>query len=248
MTLFLLNCRPHYTIHHDDQIYAVKGFEEKDSSSVIAQYLRPFRDSLSRTMNHIIGEAGGDFKKEKGGGSLGMLVIEAMNDELFQSRRNLWEDSNGSVPLTITNPGGLRISQISKGKITLEKAFELLPFENELTLIEVNGKTLKQLAKLIQESGGWPNNARLTGDSVNEMKVTQVQVDPVTGKMKRIVTAHRSRIIDEKVYRLLTNDYVAGGGDNCSFLKNCPRKMTGITLREAFIHYLGNHPVVSPND
>lgn len=246
MTLFLLSCRPHYTIHHSPDLYAVKAEGAADSLSSIALYLKPLRDSLNQSMGEVIGVATSEFKKEKGGGSLGSLVIEAMNAELQHTKPHVWADSTGSLPIVLTNPGGLRIGQISKGDITLEKIFELLPFENELTLIEVNGKTLKQLAKLMQDNGGWPNNAGLTPDSLNEMKAATVIMDIMNREEKMVVQLNRSKIVDEKKYRILTNDYVAGGGDNCIFLKTCPRILTGITLRDALLHYIRKQHTISP--
>lgn len=240
--LLLLNCRPHYTLLHQHKLYVVQGSEAGDSSSSIEEYLKPFRDSLNQTMQQIMGEAGADFKKEKGGGTLGTLVVDAMNEELKIKRFSLWLDSNKQGVIALTNPGGLRISQIPKGKITLEKAFELLPFENELTLIVIQGKTLKQLAKLMLENGGWPNNANLSTDSVNEFIPPAVlSVEDPNPALQRVA------IDDEKNYRILTNDYIAGGGDNCFFLKPYPRTLTGITLRDALIHYLQRHPYLLPH-
>lgn len=245
MTLFLLNCRPHYTIHHDPVLYAVKEEKGGDSLSTLALYLKPLRDSLNQSMSEVIGVAASEFKKEKGGGSLGSLVIEAMDTELRNTKPHLWADSSGGLPIVLTNPGGLRLSQIPKGDITLEKIFELLPFENELTLLEVNGKSLKQLAKLMQENGGWPNNAGLTLDSVNVLNKVTLIMD-MKGEAKWVVHPTRSIIIEEKMYRVLTNDYVAGGGDNCIFLKTYPRILTGITLRDALIHYIRKQHTLSP--
>jgi 2',3'-cyclic-nucleotide 2'-phosphodiesterase (5'-nucleotidase family) len=243
---FIVSCKTHYVAtSNDKQLYKVTSNNQTDTLSDIESYLKPFRDSLNITMNEVIGEAIGDFIKEKPSGSLGNLVVDAMlADDGCQMT------DGRKVSVAITNPGGLRINQIPKGKITKGKIFELLPFENELVIMEVNGKVLKQWMGLIKDNGGWPmtkqmpirfyDNKLLTESS----DTTQVE-NPETGEIKLVVKLNRFK--EDSTYYIATNDYVANGGDNCSFLIPCKKYPTGKTIRELVIAFIKKSKIIIPN-
>ena len=221
LSLFILtSCKTHFVAtSHDKQLYKITSNNQKDTLSELEKYLKPFRDSLNLTINEVIGEAMGDFIKEKPSGSLGNLVVDAM----FADDGCQMTDGR-KVSGAITNPGGLRIHQIPKGTITKGKIFELLPFENELVIVEVNGKILKQWMELIKNNGGWP----MTGD------ITMLLTD-------------LSNYQDDATYYIATNDYVANGGDNCSFLIPCKKYSTGKTIRTLVIAFIQKSKIIIPN-
>ena len=76
---FFTNCKTQFVATSTEkQLYKVTSTNQTDTLSEIEAYLKPFRDSLNITMNEVIGEAMGDFVKEKPSGSLGNLVVDAM--------------------------------------------------------------------------------------------------------------------------------------------------------------------------
>ena len=220
-SLFLItSCKTQYVAtSNDKQLYKVTSSNQTDTLSSIELYLKPFRDSLNMTMNEVIGEAMGDFIKEKPSGSLGNLVVDAMlADDGCQMT------DGRKVSGAITNPGGLRINQIPKGKITKGKIFELLPFENELVIVEVKGTVLRQWMELIKDNGGWPMTEEVTSPS-------------------KILRNYNL----DSTYYIATNDYVANGGDNCGFLIPCKKYPTGKTIRELVIAFIKKSKIITPN-
>ena len=61
-------------------------------------------------------------------------------------------------------------------------------------------------------------------------------------------TASYEMLDTQKVYRILTNDYVANGGDNCDFLKNLKKETTGKLIRELMIDYIMDVKEISPDN
>lgn len=265
--LIITSCKTQFVAtSNDKQLYKVTSTTQNDSISELDAYLKPFRDSLNITMNEVIGEAMGDFVKEKPSGSLGNLVVDAMlwqitNEELRITNEKTQKENTSNAdnrqPSTdnikcsgaITNPGGLRINQIPKGKITQGKIFELLPFENELVIVEVDGKILKQWIKLSNEKGGWPFqfpgfDFYETGNFGCMEKFTEIDPiykDTIIGL--RAVDCNKA----DSTFYIATNDYVANGGDNCSFLIPCKKYPTGKTIRELVIAYIKSEQKIYPN-
>lgn len=224
----LFSCRtPLVPRSGEQKFYTVQSITQDDSVSEIAQYLRPFRDSVQQEMNIILGLATENFVKEKPSGSLCNLVSDAM---FWAALRK-----ENTVSAAISNYGGLRLPQLAKGEIRLGTIFELLPFENELVLIEVPGNILIQWSSLIIQSEGWP---------ISHMSILSNQ-DKIITQVSNSNTLEE--IKDEKKYWIATNDYVANGGDNCSFLKDLPRIETKILVREALIQYLKDKKNITPD-
>lgn len=235
--LLLLSCKSRYhATKQDYQQYKVTASElvSADSMSEIERYLKPFRDSLNLEMNVVIGNSEADFEKGKSGGTLGRLVVQAL-EEASQTMR--------TKPITgvITNPGGLRINQIPKGPITVGKIFELLPFENELVIVAVPGHVLAQWMTLMEEKGGWPKTLIMPYAKENEQVLQRISSKLIKhlsdSPAEQYIRSHTAMKADS-IYYIATNDYVANGGDNCDFLKTCKKENTGLLLRTLLMNYI----------
>ena len=94
-------------------------------------------------MNEIISFTKSDLIKNKPVGNLGNFVTDLCL-------------SYAEADICIMNNGGLR-SSINKGNITVGMIYELMPFENELVIVELS-KTdfFEMLHHIIIEKGGEP--------------------------------------------------------------------------------------------
>jgi 2',3'-cyclic-nucleotide 2'-phosphodiesterase (5'-nucleotidase family) len=125
----------------------------------------------------------------------------------------------------LMNIGGLR-NVLPKGDITLGTAFEILPFENTLCVMEVDGATLRDLLAAVAARGGeGVSGVNIVMDK--NLKLVDCSVD---GKS----------IEDSKIYTVSTIDYLAGGNDGMTPLLKaksavCPEN--GL-LRDVFIRYV----------
>jgi 2',3'-cyclic-nucleotide 2'-phosphodiesterase (5'-nucleotidase family) len=149
LILLFLSCKTTFTpASHTGKLYSVNDNSISDTISSIESFLKPYRDSLSKSMNEVVGMADGDFHKEKSGGSLGNLITDAMSEEAIKLQ--------SSCCAALFNPGGIRLPDVMKGTVTKGKLLELIPFDNELVILELKGSILKQWLTAIGEAGGWP--------------------------------------------------------------------------------------------
>src|SRR5690606_11149141 len=63
---------------------------------------------------------------------------------------------DNKVVASVVNYGGIRLNYIAPGELTKGKIFELMPFDNMLTIVEVPGEVLKQFCNHMAKYRGWP--------------------------------------------------------------------------------------------
>ena len=121
------------------------------------------------------------------------------------------------------NYGGIRTS-LPKGEITVGNIFELMPFENEMVFLKLKGDQMQAFLNYIAAKGG---------ESVGGARFMISN-----GKAKNALI-NRESLKPEKDYWLVTNDYVANGGDGLEVLTECLEFVkSGIKIRDAIISYL----------
>ena len=176
----------------------------------------PYRQKVEQEMNVNIGSVETVLKKEQPESNLGNWACDAVLEqtELYTGKE---------VDFAILNYGGLRIGSIAAGNISKGKIFELMPFDNSLVIVEMSGKELPLLLRHMIAKGGWPisSDLKLVGDK--------------EGNIKSVSIKKHSSIDPDKIYRIVTIDYLANGGDNCSFFIGKNQIETAVFLRDAMI-------------
>lgn len=188
----------------------------KDAS--IEALIQPFREQLSVEMDEVIGQNKHDLTKEQPQSNLGNFNAAAI---LYQARTS----SADTVHAAISNYGGMRIPFIASGDLKLGAMYELMPFDNMLVVLEIDGKTLIQYLDHTISNGGWPIS-----------KEIQILVNSVNQQYSYKLNGRS--INNNEVYRVVTSDYLAGGGDNCEFLKPLQYEALGVFFRDALINFV----------
>lgn len=186
----------------------------------VIDLIRPYKDQLDAQMDEVIGVFAHDMHKgQKPEGELGNFMSDAPLEYLKEIQPELKD-----VDFGLTNHGGIRSQLIPAGEVTVEQIFELMPFENEMVVIEVGGNVLKDMMSTIAASGGWPisSNVNLL---ISEGKVDTFLIN--------------GEVVDwEKPLKVLTTDYVANGGSGMDMLEGIPVEKTGVLMRDALIEYI----------
>ena len=105
------------------------------------------------------------------------------------------------------NHGGIR-AVIPKGDVTTRTAFEVMPFENSLFIVGLNGKEIKTLAEyIIKEKKPHP----LYG--------MKIYINKSTSAINKI-EINNQPLDENRIYYVGTSDYLANGGDNMTFFKD----------------------------
>ena len=191
----------------------------------VEKMLEPYSGKV-RALNVVIGKLDGTLKKEgAGGGSLGNFVTDGM--------RAIAEAKLGKpVTLAIMNVGGLRKNEISPGELRASDIFELLPFENALVALEVNGA---QLAKLIQVV----TRDAQAGARIHFKWNDQNRADFISSKLID-EKGHEEEIDPDKLYTIVTIDYLVrlGGGSYALLQEAKSSTPLNITLRDSIMDYV----------
>ncbi|MDO6583959.1 5'-nucleotidase C-terminal domain-containing protein [Salipiger sp. 1_MG-2023] len=129
---------------------------------------------------------------------MGNLVVDAMLDRV----------KDQGIEIALENGGGLRAS-IDAGEVTMGEVLTVLPFQNTLSTFQVTGATmieaLENGVSQIEDGGGrFPQVAGIT-----------FTVDPSAEPGSRIseVMVGGAPIDAEKLYGVVSNNYVRNGGD-----------------------------------
>lgn len=173
--------------HHDQ--YLIHAEIPADPS--IEKYIAPYRAQLDSEMNRVIGTSAVQLTKP--GNQSETLLGNFFTDALLEQTRKEHPD----IDFAFGTKGGLRI-ELPKGPITIGHIFELMPFENKLVILELTGDKVQQIAQYIADSRGQP-----VGGMTMEIQ---------NGQAKNIQIGGQDLQAD-KVYKLLTYDYLANGGD-----------------------------------
>jgi 2',3'-cyclic-nucleotide 2'-phosphodiesterase (5'-nucleotidase family) len=176
----------------------------------------PYKDSLDKQMNVMLAVSDTILTKTSGESDLGNLMCDLV---LKKSR----DYCNCKVDFTFLNTGGIRLPNLPKGNIALGQMIELMPFDNRVAIMKVNGKTVDTLFNYMASKGGWPvSGARY---KIKDKKAFAVEINGAPLDVN-------------KSYVMAVSDYLAQGGDNCDMLKSIPFTDTKKILRDALIEGL----------
>jgi len=212
----LNSCRPRLT-----PSYLYGELQQFDStialhSSEIDKIITPYRNELELTMNDTVGYLARPMTKSRPEGLLGNLTSKMLFDYALTIEPQL--------DMAVMNHGGLR-TPLPAGAITRSKIFELMPFDNELAIVELPVEQLPDLARLISIKGGDPIWIRDNG---------YLQIHDSTG------TFHFTIRDDQKLIRIATSNYLANGGDHYTVFSSAPDRggmirLQGILVRDIFM-------------
>jgi 2',3'-cyclic-nucleotide 2'-phosphodiesterase (5'-nucleotidase family) len=196
------------------QSYRITDSIEKDAG--MDSLVAPYRREFVFRMSEVIGETGNSLEHGRPESVLGNFLVDGM---LEMAVKNFGK----RVDVAVLNHGGIRVSQLPAGKVTIGKLYEIMPFDNILVLQEVPGEILRQFLDLVAEKGGWPlANVRM---KIKERKA----VDIMVGGKPLDITA---------TYIMALGDYTANGGDNADMLRPLLQHSKGYLVRDAFIDYI----------
>ena len=215
LTLSVASCSKHVYVAQRDkpQLYTIEKTQPADSGLV--KMLAPYKRGVDTQMHVIIGHTDMPLTKAQPESSLGNFVADA---QLMAARV-----IDPKTEISISNYGGIRIPYVDPGPITRGKIYELMPFDNMLTIIEVPGTLVKQFCDFMAARKGWP---------VSGISFT------IKDKAATDILVNGTPLDEHRYYKIATSDYVAKGGDNCDFLKDTKKRFTSIFIRDALMAYI----------
>ena len=161
-----------------------------------------YKSQLDDEMNMVISIADEEMVTGKPESKLSNFIADGM----LQIGKKFCEENNlsHSVDMAIMNLGGIRTG-MPKGEIRTGRMFEMLPFKNKLVIVGMKGDDLKVLLDQIAEFGGEGSSGFRMG--IKDRKAIDVLVN---GK----------KINKDKIYHMISVDYLVNGGGNITAFKN----------------------------
>lgn len=184
-----------------------------------------YSEAIKSKFEQVVAETTVNLARRSDGESvLGDVITDAMR-------------AASGAAVAIQNSGGIR-AEIPAGKITVEQIYTVLPFDNELIAMDLQGADIIALfERAIRQDKG-------------VLQVSGIRVGYVTGPKGwevREVAIGGQPIERNRFYRVATNDFLSVAGDDFKeFLKGRNIVFQGV-LRDVFVDYLkANSPLAAP--
>lgn len=209
-------CRtPQYSLQQEKINYKVDNSIAEDTA--IVNYYIPFKHKLENEMNRVIGYT--EYSLTRSRSQVETSAGNFFTDALLE----IGKLQNPNAQVALATKGGIR-ADIKQGNVTVGNVFELMPFENAVTILELSGEDMNTLLHFIAKTEGQP--------------VSGLKMDIKDGKPINVFIANQPFDIN-KTYKLVTYDYLANGGDYMEGLNNpIQRTDTGIIVRKGLIDYI----------
>lgn len=199
------------------QRYPIVASDYSQSDKEIVALVDQYKVKLDNKMNEVIGVSTQEMTSARPESLLTNLTSDVM--QAYGEKY-----TNGKCDLACMNVHGHR-ANLPKGNITIGNIFEIYSFENMLVLVKLKGSDLLDVFEAYAKMGG-------AGIS-STAKLVIKDNKPVSATVK-------GQPIDKnKIYTIITLDYLAEGNDGMEVLKRSTEVTeTGIILRDAMIQYL----------
>ncbi|WP_239020894.1 5'-nucleotidase C-terminal domain-containing protein [Pontibacter arcticus] len=176
----------------------------------------PYRQQVTTKMSEVVGTATIELNKADYQSPLGNFMVDLQKEQ----SQPLY---GKPIDLSLMTNGGMR-SPLPKGAINVGHVFELMPFENEVVVLTLDGATVQELFDFAAKA-----KIAILGNATYTVKNGQATAISIGGKPFDAA----------KSYTLVTSDYLANGGDNLSFLsKATSTENVGLLLRDAILQQI----------
>lgn len=213
-----------YTADIDTSYYRIN--KRNNSDQDLDKMIAPYRTQLEAKMGRVLAFNEKEMTKARPNSTLGNWFADALLEEAEYVYKK-------DIDIAMQNYGGIRVPFLKQGDITVGNIYELMPFDNKLVILTMDGKLLQQLLDRVAEKGGWPIS--------NSLKFT------MNNKKAEDAMINNEPLNLNKLYTVAIADYIANGGDNCFFLDQAQREDKDVMIRDLIINHLERKPVGEKN-
>lgn len=207
---------PYRLARYENNGVRINGDSLQLYDSAVINMIAPYKLKLDAQMNEVIGTTNKNLLKEFPEAGLGNMVAEAC---LSYAQKN----SEQPVDFCVLNQGGIRIPAIQAGNITVGRIYELMPFDNMIEVVTLNGEQCKDLFTWIAKWKGAPVsglNLTLENGTATNIRINGIPFD------------------ENRTYNVATTDFIANGGDGATMFAAGKAMPFNYKLRDAIIDYI----------
>ena len=189
----------------------------------IDSFVAPYRKRVNEVLDSALAYSPKQISKKDGkyntsAGNLMADIILSESNPIFKSR------TGQEVDFVISNHGGIR-SVISEGKVSARTAYEVMPFDNSIVVVEIKGKSVRELISFLI-------NAK------NPHPIAGMQIVLNNNETLKDVNIQGLPFDENRTYYVATSNYLADGGDDMGFFKDGLNTVDlNYLIRNAMIDY-----------
>lgn len=217
--LLATSCRPSYEVAKvEGKLLPVDSTWDAVPQPEALALLAPYKTHVDSIMQEVIGTSAMPMDRYRPESPLSNLVADVLRESATQALGR-------PADMGLVNIGGIR-NVLPQGPLTTAHIYEILPFENSLCVLTLDGATLHELLENIAARGG---------EGVSGVRLE------ISGDGKLLRATIGGKPVDEaRTYTVATLDYLAEGNDGMRALpkasdRQCP---PGATLRGLFMDYV----------
>ncbi len=219
------------------QVSKIEGKQLNISTAIapnaeIETIVKPYKSAIENEMSIVLAYAPHALSKTNG--QYNSAIGNMMADAVMELANPIFKKRTGNeIDGVLLNYGGIR-SAISQGNVTTRTAYDIMPFENKVVIVELLASAVDSMFNyLAKEQLAHPiSGMQLILNSDNSIKTALVQGKPVK---------------KEKSYYIATNDYLLNGGDRMYFFAEGKNDFyIDYKLRNLFIDYFKKKDTIAP--
>lgn len=205
-----------------ESFYYFHGEELEEDEALLAK-LTPFAEKVDTVLSEVIGNASDVFLNDDT-----RKMETALGDIVADSQVWFLENMDMDIDFAFQNGGGIRAT-LGSGEIQKQTIYEVLPFDNSITLVSLKGS---DVIKLFEQAAG--NVGRGAMAQVSD----GVEFVIADGVMESIKVGGED-VDPDRVYKIAVNSYLASGGDGYDIFKEAIDYYdSSLMQRDAFIDYV----------
>jgi len=227
----LLSCKK------EEYLTKVKGIRIEINDTIsdnsdIEAFIKPYRTHINKTLDSMLAYAPKTYSK--GDGILNTAIGNLMADIVLKEANPFFKSkTKNKIDMVLLNYGGIR-APIPKGPITARTAYQVMPFENSIIVVEMKGVHIRKLLAYLQKSR-----------KAHPISGLKLIVDSNFEIVKALI--NNKEIEDEEVYFVATNDYLYYGGNEMYFFEQAGKAHTlNYKIRNAMIDYFKKVDTIRP--
>lgn len=206
-----------------------------DKNAEMNDFIKPYQEKVDKEMKTVLSYSPNSmFKSDsKYNTAIGNMMADAVlefGNPVFEEKHNL------AIDAVLLNYGGIR-SGISKGDITVRTAFDIMPFENEVIVVELPYDAVQEMIRYLMD--------KRTAHPIAGM---QIKLNHNYSLAEAFINNEEIKLFDkkDKTFYIATTDYLLQGGDEMNFFaKNKNVYQLDYKFRNLLIDYFGKKEEVN---
>lgn len=204
-----------------------------ETNNDIDFFLKPYREHITNDLSKVLAYNPQDLDKASDRWQNPMTNFYA--DAILETGAPIFNQrTSKKIDFCLLNYGGIRAT-IAKGDITTRTAYDIMPFENNAIVLGLKGETVYELANFIVQN-----------KVAHPLSGIEIIVDK--DQLIKDIKINNQSIDKNETYYVITNDYLAKGGDKMNFLlKATENHSLDYKLRNMFIAYFTKIDTLNPS-